>query len=118
MKTRKVLFLLAVLAALALSMACTIPDYELDFSYSIGSYSSNPMPVNYTLRNTGSKDLSNVSVEVTVDAQVLAGGWTAGSAWTSSTDISEGRSATGTVYVPLAMGSSYSMAYAGMSSAV
>jgi len=97
MNRRKILLALAAVVALVFASGCMFPDYQLDFGASIQNGTGNPANVYYTIDNTGSKDLYDVSIEISVQD----GGSLLGSAWTSSYDIAVWDSASGNISIYL-----------------
>ena len=93
---------LVVLLALAgLLAGCSMPDYQLDFSYvDVTNINVNTVTVYYRFENQGTKDIKNVTADITV--------YSADNSATASTTVSIGNIASGS--------STYGNAYVSMPS--
>lgn len=65
-KTRVILACLALALAFGGLTGCMLPDYQLDMDVTITTVESTYSIVSYTLTNVGSRDLSNVQLEIEV----------------------------------------------------
>jgi hypothetical protein len=71
-KSRLILGCLAVVATLALAVGCMWPDYGLSFEVGTISQQSSYSDVPYTIYNSGTKDISNLYLNI--DVELSSGG--------------------------------------------
>jgi hypothetical protein len=72
-KSRLFLGCMAVVAVAIAAASCSMPDYQLSTNVT-ASVSSQYADISYVFTNTGTKDLTNVQVYVTVTPYLATGG--------------------------------------------
>jgi|WetSurMetagenome_2_1015567.scaffolds.fasta_scaffold567299_1 hypothetical protein len=75
-KSRLILGCLAVVATLMLAVGCMWPDYSLDFTVGAINNQDTYSDIPYTVSNTGSYDVSNVYL--TISVELSSGGLSSG----------------------------------------
>lgn len=94
---KKLMLCMATLAVL-FAGSCMFPDYQLNWTISDPQLSNNnsTVTVNYTLTNTGSKDLNGATIQIEV-VPPTASGLASQSGWTSRVNIGKYGSKQGSI---------------------